>query len=103
MEGDECTCGTYVLENCSESNQTVIWQKPLTNDYYLEREPGTHPPMSRSDDDPDVVWGVPMEENSGSSGDEWKRAEIEEEEGGKHGPLVWDGKGCGYVFVAIRR
>ncbi|XP_010556908.1 PREDICTED: probable methyltransferase PMT8 [Tarenaya hassleriana] len=42
-------------------NQTVIWQKPLTNDCYLEREPGTQPPLCRSDSDPDAVWGVAME------------------------------------------
>ncbi|KAK6161290.1 hypothetical protein DH2020_004671 [Rehmannia glutinosa] len=45
----------------AKRNQTVIWQKPLTNDCYLEREPGTQPPMCRSDDDPDAVWGVQME------------------------------------------
>lgn len=45
----------------SKKNQTVIWVKPLTNDCYMEREPGTQPPMCRSDDDPDAVWGVPME------------------------------------------
>lgn len=42
-------------------NQTVIWQKPLTNGCYMEREPGTQPPLCRSDDDPDKVWGVQME------------------------------------------
>lgn len=42
-------------------NQTVIWRKPLTNDCYLEREAGTQPPLCRSDDDPDAVWGVKME------------------------------------------
>ena len=42
-------------------NQTVIWVKPLTNDCYMEREPGTQPPLCKSDDDPDAVWGVPME------------------------------------------
>ncbi|XP_034685470.1 probable methyltransferase PMT3 [Vitis riparia] len=45
----------------SKRNQTVIWQKPLTNDCYMERAPGTQPPLCRSDDDPDAVWGVPME------------------------------------------
>ncbi|KAL0433265.1 UNVERIFIED_CONTAM: putative methyltransferase PMT8 [Sesamum latifolium] len=45
----------------SKRNQTVIWQKPLTNDCYLEREPGTQPPLCRSDDDPDAVGGVQME------------------------------------------
>ncbi|KAG8373179.1 hypothetical protein BUALT_Bualt12G0144100 [Buddleja alternifolia] len=45
----------------AKKNQTVVWQKPLTNDCYLEREPGTQPPLCRSDDDPDAVWGVPME------------------------------------------
>ncbi|TYH50208.1 hypothetical protein E1A91_D10G178000v1 [Gossypium mustelinum] len=45
----------------AKRNQTVIWQKPLTNDCYMEREPGTNPPLCRSDDDPDAVWGVPME------------------------------------------
>ncbi|KAL0414299.1 UNVERIFIED_CONTAM: putative methyltransferase PMT3 [Sesamum radiatum] len=45
----------------SKRNQTVIWQKPLTNDCYMEREPGTQPPLCRSDDDPDAVWGVLME------------------------------------------
>uniref|UniRef100_A0A7C8ZGH1 Methyltransferase n=1 Tax=Opuntia streptacantha TaxID=393608 RepID=A0A7C8ZGH1_OPUST len=44
----------------AKKNQTVIWQKPLTNDCYLEREPGTQPPLCSSDDDPDAVWGVPM-------------------------------------------
>ncbi|CAK8570670.1 unnamed protein product [Lathyrus sativus] len=45
----------------SKKNQTVIWQKPLTNDCYMEREPGTRPPLCQSDDDPDAVWGVNME------------------------------------------
>ncbi|PQQ18092.1 putative methyltransferase PMT3 [Prunus yedoensis var. nudiflora] len=45
----------------AKKNQTVVWQKPLTNDCYMEREPGTQPPLCRSDDDPDAVWGVPME------------------------------------------
>ncbi|KAL0376800.1 UNVERIFIED_CONTAM: putative methyltransferase PMT3 [Sesamum calycinum] len=45
----------------SKRNQTVIWQKPLTNDCYMERAPGTQPPLCRSDDDPDAVWGVLME------------------------------------------
>ncbi|GFP83372.1 probable methyltransferase pmt8 [Phtheirospermum japonicum] len=45
----------------AKRNQTVIWQKPLTNDCYKEREPGTQPPLCRSDDDPDAVWGVQME------------------------------------------
>ncbi|KAG7591042.1 putative S-adenosyl-L-methionine-dependent methyltransferase [Arabidopsis thaliana x Arabidopsis arenosa] len=42
-------------------NQTVVWQKPLSNDCYLEREPGTQPPLCRSDADPDAVAGVAME------------------------------------------
>ncbi|KAJ8498656.1 hypothetical protein OPV22_009208 [Ensete ventricosum] len=45
----------------AKKNQTVIWVKPLTNDCYLNREPGTRPPLCRSDNDPDAVWGVPME------------------------------------------
>ncbi|XP_050219285.1 probable methyltransferase PMT3 [Mercurialis annua] len=45
----------------SKKNQTVIWQKPLTNDCYHQREPGTQPPLCRSDDDPDAVGSVPME------------------------------------------
>ncbi|KAG6420065.1 hypothetical protein SASPL_116580 [Salvia splendens] len=44
-----------------KKNQTVIWQKPLSNDCYLEREPGTQPPLCRSDDDPDAVGSVLME------------------------------------------
>ncbi|XP_008802159.2 probable methyltransferase PMT3 [Phoenix dactylifera] len=42
-------------------NQTVIWVKPLTNDCYMNREPGTRPPLCRANDDPDAVWGVRME------------------------------------------
>ncbi|XP_019076885.1 probable methyltransferase PMT8 isoform X2 [Vitis vinifera] len=42
-------------------NQTVIWVKPLTNDCYMKRDSGTQPPLCRSDDDPDAVWGTPME------------------------------------------
>ncbi|GFZ10736.1 S-adenosyl-L-methionine-dependent methyltransferases superfamily protein [Actinidia rufa] len=45
----------------AKKNQTVIWVKPLTNDCYMEREAGTQPPICRSDEDPDAVWGVPME------------------------------------------
>ncbi|XP_010542936.1 PREDICTED: probable methyltransferase PMT3 isoform X2 [Tarenaya hassleriana] len=41
-------------------NQTVIWQKPLTNECYLKRKPETQPPFCRPDNDPDAVWGVPM-------------------------------------------
>ncbi|KAM0941881.1 putative S-adenosyl-L-methionine-dependent methyltransferase [Dioscorea sansibarensis] len=45
----------------AKRNQTVIWVKPLTNDCYMDREPGTHPPLCKTDDDPDAIWGVPME------------------------------------------
>ncbi|KAJ6817064.1 putative methyltransferase PMT3 [Iris pallida] len=45
----------------AKQDQTVIWVKPLTNDCYMDREPGTRPPLCRPDDDPDAVWGVPME------------------------------------------
>uniref|UniRef100_A0A7N0VEX6 Methyltransferase n=1 Tax=Kalanchoe fedtschenkoi TaxID=63787 RepID=A0A7N0VEX6_KALFE len=44
-----------------KKNQTVIWQKPVNNDCYMGREPGTQPPLCRSDDDPDAVYGVAME------------------------------------------
>jgi len=42
-------------------NQTVIWVKPLNNDCYRRRALGTKPPLCKSGDDPDSVWGVPME------------------------------------------
>ncbi|KAM7485364.1 hypothetical protein LguiA_001373 [Lonicera macranthoides] len=45
----------------SKMNQTVIWVKPLTNDCYMEREPGIQPPLCRTEDDPDAAWGVQME------------------------------------------
>lgn len=45
----------------AKRNQTVIWVKPLTNDCYMERAPGTQPPLCRSNDDPDAVYGVNME------------------------------------------
>ncbi|XP_042387885.1 probable methyltransferase PMT3 isoform X1 [Zingiber officinale] len=45
----------------AKKNQTVIWVKPLSNDCYLKRKPGILPPLCRSDDDPDAVWGVSME------------------------------------------
>jgi len=45
----------------SKKDQTVIWQKPLTNDCYKKREPGTRPPLCQSDGDPDAVFGVNME------------------------------------------
>lgn len=35
----------------AKQNQTVVWQKPLTNDFYVEREPGTQPPICQFDDD----------------------------------------------------
>ncbi|PON62649.1 putative methyltransferase PMT [Parasponia andersonii] len=45
----------------AKRNQTVIWVKPLTNDCYSERQPGTQPPLCKSIDDPDSVWDVNME------------------------------------------
>ncbi|KAK9945053.1 hypothetical protein M0R45_010585 [Rubus argutus] len=45
----------------AKRNQTVIWVKPLTNDCYMRREPGTQPPLCRSGADPDAVWDVKME------------------------------------------
>lgn len=45
----------------SKQNQTVIWVKPQTNDCYMDRAPGTKPPLCRPDDDPDAVWGVKMQ------------------------------------------
>ncbi|KAG2269714.1 hypothetical protein Bca52824_064269 [Brassica carinata] len=53
----ELMCWTIAAKR----NQTVIWQKPMTNDCYQEREPGTQPPLCNSDSDPDAVYGVNME------------------------------------------
>ncbi|KDP44890.1 hypothetical protein JCGZ_01390 [Jatropha curcas] len=38
----------------------AIWQKPLNNSCYLNREPGTNPPLCDPDDDPDNVWNVDL-------------------------------------------
>ncbi|GJY13136.1 probable methyltransferase PMT1 [Tanacetum coccineum] len=53
----ECMC--WKID--AKQNKTVIWVKPLTNDCYLERAHGTQPPLCRSNNDPDVVYGVNME------------------------------------------
>ncbi|PON41542.1 putative methyltransferase PMT [Parasponia andersonii] len=45
----------------SKRNQTVIWQKPLTNECYMQRAPGTLPPLCKTEEDPDAAWGVLME------------------------------------------
>ncbi|XP_047333923.1 probable methyltransferase PMT3 [Impatiens glandulifera] len=45
----------------SKRDQTVIWIKPLTNDCYFNREPGTKPPLCSTENDPDAVAGVLME------------------------------------------
>ncbi|XP_062019691.1 probable methyltransferase PMT3 [Rosa rugosa] len=45
----------------AKKNQTVIWEKPMTNDCYMAREPGTRPPLCKSDADPDATWDVKME------------------------------------------
>ncbi|EXB88376.1 putative methyltransferase PMT8 [Morus notabilis] len=45
----------------AKRNQTVIWVKPLTNDCYMKRPPGTLPPLCKPDEDPDAVYGVNME------------------------------------------
>lgn len=45
----------------AKKNQTVVWQKPLNNDCYMARAPGSLPSLCRSDDDPDAVYGVQME------------------------------------------
>ncbi|BFG22727.1 hypothetical protein CerSpe_090010 [Prunus speciosa] len=36
----------------------AIWQKPLNNSCYLNRDPGTKPPLCDPSDDPDKVWYV---------------------------------------------
>ncbi|KAD7480176.1 hypothetical protein R6Q59_008946 [Mikania micrantha] len=38
----------------------AIWQKPLNNSCYLNREPGTLPPLCDEKDDPDDVWYVDL-------------------------------------------
>lgn len=40
--------------------QTVIWAKPLSNNRYTKRKPGTSPPLCNSDDDPHASWNVLM-------------------------------------------
>ena len=45
----------------AKRDQTVIFQKPLTIECYMEREPSTHPPLFQSDDDPNAVWEVNVE------------------------------------------
>ncbi|KAB2599844.1 methyltransferase PMT3 [Pyrus ussuriensis x Pyrus communis] len=35
----------------AKQNQTIVWQKPLPNDCYVEREPGTQPPLCQFDND----------------------------------------------------
>ncbi|KAK7267403.1 hypothetical protein RIF29_20075 [Crotalaria pallida] len=52
--------GRMCWKVAAKKNQTVIWVKPLTNDCYLKRAPDTQPPLCKSDDDPDAVWGVNM-------------------------------------------
>lgn len=44
----------------SRRDQSVIWAKPLSNSCYLKRNPGTHPPLCSSEDDPDASWNVLM-------------------------------------------
>lgn len=44
----------------SRKDQTVVWAKPVSNSCYLKRDPGTHPPLCSSDDDPDASWNVLM-------------------------------------------
>ncbi|KAJ7954701.1 S-adenosyl-L-methionine-dependent methyltransferases superfamily protein [Quillaja saponaria] len=53
--------GRMCWKIAAKKNQTVIWQKPLTNDCYMEREPDTRPPLCQSGEDPDAVWKVNME------------------------------------------
>ncbi|KAJ4824392.1 hypothetical protein Tsubulata_026336 [Turnera subulata] len=38
----------------------AIWQKPLNNSCYLERDAGTQPPLCDPNDDPDDVWYVDL-------------------------------------------
>ncbi|KAD5962035.1 hypothetical protein E3N88_13508 [Mikania micrantha] len=57
----------------------AIWQKPLNNSCYLNREPGTLPPLCDKNDDPDDVWYVDLkpclsrlpEDGSGSNITNW--------------------------------
>ncbi|KAB1217821.1 putative methyltransferase PMT11 [Morella rubra] len=38
----------------------AIWQKPVNNNCYLNREEGTKPPLCDQNDDPDKVWYVDL-------------------------------------------
>lgn len=42
-------------------NQTVIWAKPLTNECYEKRPPGTRPPLCSVSTDADLGWQEPMQ------------------------------------------
>lgn len=44
----------------AHQDQTVIWQKPLTNECYEKRPEDTLPPLCKTSD-PDSAWEVPME------------------------------------------
>ena len=45
----------------AKRNQIVIWVKPLNNDRYMQRPPGTQALLCRSDDDPNAILHEPME------------------------------------------
>lgn len=44
----------------AHQDQTVIWQKPLTNECYEQRPEDQAPPLCKASD-PDSAWNVPME------------------------------------------
>lgn len=44
----------------AHQEQTVIWQKPLTEECYENRPEGTKPPMCENND-PDSAWNEPIE------------------------------------------
>jgi SAM-dependent methyltransferase len=44
----------------AKEGQTVIWQKPMNNECYMERKKRVKPPMCDSSSSPDSVWGVKM-------------------------------------------
>lgn len=51
-------------ELVNKEGYIAIWQKPLNNSCYLDRDPNVKPSLCDTDDDPDDIWYYYLQHSS---------------------------------------
>eukprot|EP00249_Psilotum_nudum_P013575 c24404_g1_i1 orf=734-2785(-) len=52
--------GRLCWELVAKEGYIAIWQKPINNECYYKRDPGTQPPLCDRSEDPNAIWYAPL-------------------------------------------